>query len=211
MLANQLNYNANTRLQFHHQILSFAFTNEKTIRLLFFLSFSLGWLYLNLTTEHRQHLLYTNIYSNFLVFQSYFSIFRKRKTHIAIAIFHHIIFLWFCLFSNIRIKCLCKWKIAFEMFLYVQTFEIALVNSGIAAFILPRKYVCVCAIVRSVRIERNKLNHKQTWHMANEMKITHFLWCHIVGPNFFHSNCFTFNPNRNSRMNEWMEFSIYII
>lgn len=29
-------------------------------------------------------------------------------------------------------------------------------------------------------------------------------WCHIVGTNFFYSNCFTFNPNRNSRVNEWM-------
>lgn len=67
LLANQLNYNANTirqrRLQFHqHQILSFAWKkrNRRLVEFLFCaLSLSFGWLYLNLTNRTCQHLLLT--------------------------------------------------------------------------------------------------------------------------------------------------------
>lgn len=185
---------------------------------------SFGWLYLNLTNRTCQHLLLTisstaisncGMWSVPIVFQRLPATEnRKQKTDTNTAYYHfpqHIIFLSFIrslvrsvqfvrflkYSHKMRGKMLAQMENCFRNVYYTyETLENALANS-----VLLHSYIRVYVITKDVRIETNKLNHKQTWHMANEMKITHFLWCHIVGSNFFHSNCFTFNPNRNSRMN----------
>lgn len=68
-------------------------------------------------------------------------------------------------------------------------------------------YVYVYVIAKGIRIEKNKLNHKQTWHMANEMKwnekytfsLMSHCWLQISSIQIVFGNI-------NREIREWMEF-----